>query len=48
MTLTLELTPEEQERLDIEARARGISLNALVHDVLKNAGTRNTRDGGST
>jgi hypothetical protein len=43
MTLSVELTAEEQERLAIQATARGISLEALVHDVLQDAAALNAR-----
>ena len=34
MTLTVELTPEEQDRLAARATARGISIDELIHDAL--------------
>lgn len=43
MTLSVELTPEERESLAIQATARGISLDALVHDVLQDAAALNAR-----
>jgi hypothetical protein len=46
MTLSVELTVEEQERLAIQATARGISLEALVHDVLQDAAALNARPEG--
>jgi hypothetical protein len=44
MTLTVELTPEEQDSLAIQATARGVSLEALVHSVLLEAVGIGTHD----
>ena len=44
MILSVELTSEEQELLSVQATARGISLDALVHDVLRDAGAPPARD----
>ena len=35
MTLTVALTPEEESKLLAEARARGVSPDALVHNAVK-------------
>ena len=43
MTLSVELTPAEQELLVVQAAARGISLDTLVHDVLRDAATLNAK-----
>jgi hypothetical protein len=47
MTLSVELTHEEQERLAVQASAQGISLDALVHNVLQDAAASKAWDGGS-
>ena len=35
MTLTVDLTPEEEVRLAARARAQGVSIHAFVRNVLK-------------
>jgi len=45
--MSLSLTPEEQERLAAQAAARGISLDALVHNMLQDAAALDARGGGS-
>jgi len=47
MTLSVELTREEEEGLAVQATARGISLGALVHNLLQDAAALNARGGGS-
>ena len=34
MTMTLELTPEEEARLEAEARAKGIDVQTLPHSLI--------------
>ncbi len=43
MTLTVDLTPEEEARLAVTAKARGVSVGTLVNIVLKEVAAQASR-----
>lgn len=45
MTITIELTTEEEARLRLEAEQRGTDLNTLAHDLLSLAATPKLTNG---
>ena len=45
MTITIELTPEEEARLEAESKRRGTDVSTLAHDLLSLTLTPNLTNG---